>query len=222
MGVPNHRGVRGIQALGPRQDGNPVGDERDVGARLSNDEIFDRLYARFFGFVVKRLERRFPAPVAVELAQEVFIKVFKGLKDFRRDCSILSWITRITDTTAYNEYRSRHTNRRRGSEVSMDEPDARGLSLSDTLASDDDPQARAEHAEAVECVERALKDLPERERQAALQYFVHGLKYEEVARVQRVKTNTIKSQIHAARKKIQERCADHLLDRKGDEEEGAS
>ena len=128
---------------------------------------------------------------AEELAQEVFLRVFRSLHLFDLTTHFVPWLVRITRNLCIDEYRSRA--REKGALVD-DELDAeravdRGSS----------PHRDLEVKELEIRVRKGLAALSEELRTALILRDLQGLSYAEIAEVLHLATGTVKSRIHRAR-----------------------
>jgi len=128
---------------------------------------------------------------AQDAAQDIFIKAYKGLKDYRPFSSFYTWIYRIAVTTCL-DYKKR--SRR---ESLRNEP------LAEDLPSDAPfPDQLYESRESIEAVQLALQNLPNKLRAAIVLREMEGLSYEEIAEVLHISLGTVRSRISRAREKL--------------------
>jgi RNA polymerase sigma-70 factor (ECF subfamily) len=136
---------------------------------------------------------------ALDLCQEVFLRVFRTIHRFRGHSSLRTWIYRI----AVNQARNRHRfwqRRRRANQVSLDAHVAtHGDSLSGTDAGPDRVLAQKELAERLHA---ALDHLPFDQRTAIVLREIDGLSYEEIAYSLGVAVGTVKSRLTRARQAL--------------------
>ncbi len=136
---------------------------------------------------------------ALDLSQEVFLKVFRTIRRFRGHSSLRTWIYRI----AVNQARNRHRfwrRRHRADQVSLDAHVAvHGEFLSGGHSRPDRLLAQKELAR---CLERALDHLPFDQRSAIVLREVDGLSYEEIAFSLGVAVGTVKSRLTRARQAL--------------------
>jgi RNA polymerase sigma-70 factor (ECF subfamily) len=128
---------------------------------------------------------------AQDAAQDVFLKAYRGLKDFRPDSSLYTWIYRIGVTTCL-DYR-----RKSRREVLRREPLTEDLP-SDEPASEQLYQSR----EIPDSIQLALQKLPEKLRAAIVLREIEELSYEEIAEVLHTSAGTVKSRISRAREQL--------------------
>jgi RNA polymerase sigma-70 factor (ECF subfamily) len=132
---------------------------------------------------------------AQDAAQDVFLKAYRGLKDFRPDASIYTWLYRIS-VNACLDYRKK--SRRH---VFRSEP------LTNDLPSDEPlPEGVYESEEIPYSVRLALQKLPEKLRAAIVLREMEELSYEEIAKVLGTSVGTVKSRLSRAREELR-----HLL-----------
>jgi RNA polymerase sigma-70 factor (ECF subfamily) len=136
---------------------------------------------------------------AMDLSQEVFLRVFRTISRFRGQSSLRTWIYRI----AVNQARNRHRfwrRRHRADQVSLDaHVAAHGELLSTGNTGPDRLLAQKELASRLE---RALDHLPFDQRTAIVLREVDGLSYEEIAFSLGVAVGTVKSRLTRARQAL--------------------
>jgi len=136
---------------------------------------------------------------ALDLSQEVFLRVFRTIYRFRGQSSLRTWIYRI----AVNQARNRHRfwrRRHRADQVSLDQHIAtHGELLSSGQSTPDRMFAQKELAERLQ---RALDHLPFDQRTAIVLREIDGLSYEEIAFSLGVAVGTVKSRLTRARQAL--------------------
>jgi len=136
---------------------------------------------------------------ALDLSQEVFLRVFRTIHSFRGQSSLRTWIYRI----AVNQARNRHRfwrRRHRADQVSLDEHVAlHGDFLSGSETTPDRLLAQKELATRLQ---NALDRLPFDQRTAIVLREIDGLSYEEIAYSLGVAVGTVKSRLTRARQAL--------------------
>ena len=136
---------------------------------------------------------------AEEATQDVFIKVFRGLKRFKFGSSFGTWIYRITMNTAINIYRSQSRRRAFGmadyDEIKDSIPDPRDMS-----------KEEIEKRHAAESLDRILRNMSPEHRLCITLREIEGLDYKEMADILRIPLNTVRSRLKRARAAMAE-CA---------------
>jgi RNA polymerase sigma-70 factor, ECF subfamily len=132
---------------------------------------------------------------AQDAAQDVFLKAYGAVKDFRPDSSLYTWIYRIAVTTCL-DYR-----RKSRREVFRTE------ALTEDLPSGErSPHQLYESRKVTESIQIALQKLPEKLRAAMVLREIENLSYEEISEVLHASVGTVKSRISRAREELR-----HLL-----------
>ena len=136
---------------------------------------------------------------ALDLSQEVFLRVFRTLSGFRGQSALRTWIYRIVINQARNRqrwWRRRH----RAEQISLDEH----LQHSGDLESSGDlpPDRLLASKETAAHIWRALDRLPFDQRTALILREIDGLRYEEIAFSLNVAVGTVKSRLTRARQAL--------------------
>lgn len=136
---------------------------------------------------------------ALDLSQEVFLRVFRTLASFRGQSALRTWIYRIVVNQARNRQRW-WRRRRRSEQVSLDEH----LQQFGDLESKTDvlPDRLLASKEAASRIWQALDRLPFDQRTALILREVDGLRYEEIAFSLGVAVGTVKSRLTRARQAL--------------------
>jgi RNA polymerase sigma-70 factor (ECF subfamily) len=129
---------------------------------------------------------------AEDIAQEVFIKVYRSLDRFRQDAQLSSWMYRIV-MNACIDHRRRHTSA--GAAPFGEEAEQRMLNTPEDTP---DPEDRAYAGELGEVLEREIGRLPPGQRVVFVMRHHQGLKLSEIAIALGLAEGTVKRQLHAA------------------------
>jgi RNA polymerase sigma-70 factor (ECF subfamily) len=190
----------------------PAAHEEDsaliAGLRAGDECAYEILIQRFEQPVYNLVSRLVDDPGdAADVAQEVFLKVFRKVGGFRSESSLKTWIYRIAVNEARNQ--RRWFIRHRGKEIGLEsESDAQGPQdwLSDPGRS---PYQTALDQETHALIESALQKVSANYRAALVLREVEGLSYEEISDVLEVSLGTVKSRILRGRDSLRK----HLVDR---------
>jgi RNA polymerase sigma-70 factor (ECF subfamily) len=134
-----------------------------------------------------------------DVAQEVFIKVYKALPKFRGDSAFYTWIYRIAINTAKNYLVARG---RRIQNSNIEPIEAESYSGGFEQQNFDTPEAEYERQEVERVVHKAVSELPEDLKSAIILREVDGLSYEEIAEEMNCPIGTVRSRIFRARDAI--------------------
>ena len=161
-------------------------------------ELIEKYEKPVFGFVYRLLDCPDDAP---DVTQEVFVKVFRNIDDFRGDSTLKTWIYRIAVHEASN--RRRWFNRHRRSEVSIEaKNEERGSAWEWLRDGREGPFEQLQHVERLDLVEEALRDIDDRLRAAVVMRDLEGLSYNEIAASLEISLGTVKSRILCGREAL--------------------
>ncbi len=195
------------------------GEDSEFLAHLceGSEAAFDWLITRYQASVYNLVYRLLEDPSdASDTVQEVFLKVFRGIRGFKGDCSLKTWIYRIAVHEASNQRRWWTRHRRR--ELSLETPvavageDGHQTTVAHTLVDGaDSPYEQAAAAELQAAVQRALAELPVPFRAVVVLRDVEDLSYEEIAGVLQVRVGTVKSRLARGRGALRPKLARYLV-----------
>jgi RNA polymerase sigma-70 factor, ECF subfamily len=130
---------------------------------------------------------------AQEAAQDVFVKAYRALGDFKPHATLYTWLYRIT-VNACIDYR------RKAQRLHIEED----ASIDEIASCDPSPEMICESKEATGLIQEALAALKPGLRAAILLREIEGLSYEEIAEVLQISIGTVKSRISRAREELRE------------------
>ena len=141
---------------------------------------------------------------AEDLAQRVFIQVYRSAPRYKPTAKFTTWLFTITHNTILNEHRrrARHAAQSLDALAQPDDSDAAGVQVADTRAVD--PSSEAAERELQERIQMAIQALPEAQRTAVILCRFEGLPYEEIAEVLHCSVSAVKSLLHRARQTLKE------------------
>jgi RNA polymerase sigma-70 factor (ECF subfamily) len=162
-----------------------------TGSDAAFRELVDRYKNLVYGVIVRTVADRSNAD---DLAQEVFLRVYRGLPAFRGESSLTTWLFRIARNVCAE------TRDRRRFERSLE-----------ALAGDDrppmDPGAPDQAFAAIELRDRlgkAMSHLPPAARFLVSAHYLGGQKYEDLARALDMPIGTVKTHLHRAKRRLRE------------------
>jgi RNA polymerase sigma-70 factor, ECF subfamily len=171
------------------------GDETDLLARLRSGEprAFEDLVRthqhRVFGVALRMLGSRAEAE---DVAQEVFLRVHRAVRDFRGEAKLSTWLYGIASNLCLNRLASAERRRVRHDDeavlqIATDAPDA---------------TATMERRELESALRDAIAALPDERRIVVVLRDLEGLSYEEVAEALSLEPGTVRSRLHRARMEL--------------------
>jgi RNA polymerase sigma-70 factor (ECF subfamily) len=164
-----------------------------------DEQAFAEVVDRYKGMVINLAARMSGRPNAAEdMAQEVFLRVWKALPQFRGECKLSTWIYRITVNLCIAEGK---TARGRSEFVPIDDPGVMAQ-----------PQLRAEadspYAQEVTLKERLgplIARMPEHYRTALSLYYLKDMSYQEICEVMGAPMGTVKSYLYRGKAWLRDR-----------------
>ena len=180
---------------------NQASDKKLVERVQKGDKgAFDLLVLKYQHKIVNLIMRYVRDPeLALDIAQEAFIKAYRALPRFRGDSAFYTWMYRIAVNTAKNHLAAQ---RRRPMDVELDLQDPEQYDLHAKLKETDTPEGLTLSNELQETVERAIAALPEDLRTAIVLRELEGMSYEEIAQTMECPVGTVRSRIFRARDAI--------------------
>jgi len=140
--------------------------------------------------------------LAMDVAQETFLKIFLHSDRFRFRSTVSSWIYRVTVNTALDRKRRRELR----SALSL----SRLPEGTEPGSGADGPSRSAELSEFRSALLRAVRDLDPAVRATVERRYIDGRSYEEIAREQRLAMGTVKSRLHRGRAALSGGLAAHV------------
>lgn len=174
-------------------------------ARLSKEEldrvfeeILDKYERKTFNMIYRMVG---DYDEAADLTQETFLRVYRGLRSFRGEADIYTWIYQI----ALNLCRTKMAQeKRKGRTISLDQPIETEDSELEMEVPDDSlaPQTISEGLNLQEAVQKAIATLPFPYREVIVLHDLQGFSYEEIANMLGTNEPTIRVRLHRARKML--------------------
>jgi RNA polymerase sigma-70 factor, ECF subfamily len=168
--------------------------ERELVDRCRRDEpgAFEELVNHFKNLVFAVIIRTVSDPSRAEdLAQDVFLRVHRGLPYFRGEARLSTWIYRIIVNVCSQERDTRRT------PVSLDDPDARVPPPSTIDRSFTDLELR-------DRLEKAIQQLPVQHRLLIAGHYLQGVQYENLAEAMNLPLGTVKTHLHRAKRQLRQ------------------
>ncbi len=183
--------------------------------KAGSEEAYAWLIGEFHQPIYSLVYRVVSDPAdAADTTQEVFLKIFRGMKRFQGESSLKTWIYRIAVHEASN--RRRWWFRHKARETSMEplESDAApgwGAAIRDRLADQgESPFQNVLHEEIRAHVEEELRKVPEPYRTTLILRELDEMSYEEIAEITEVSLGTVKSRLTRGREALRQRLAAYV------------
>ncbi|MGI9050265.1 MAG: RNA polymerase sigma factor [Rubrobacteraceae bacterium] len=168
--------------------------DRDLSARAAQGDLsaFSQLVHEYSDLVYRVASRILGADDAQDASQEVWIRVWRNIKDFEGQSAFSTWLYRITVNTCLN---ARRKDSRREQRETRDD----FLYLPEPPGGDNDPEAATLGRERMSEVLKALQGIRSEHRAALVLRHLEGLGYAEIAEIMDVPEGTAKGWVSRGR-----------------------
>jgi RNA polymerase sigma-70 factor (ECF subfamily) len=147
--------------------------------------------------------------VAEELAQEVFLRVYRSRESYRAEAKFTTWLYRIATNLAVNY--ARDTRRERGAQtVYLDAPDEETGTTPDVADDRPNVEQRLMRSERMAAIRAQVMALPERQRAAVLMHKYQGLDYRQIGEVLKLSESATKSLLFRAYQTLRDKLKDFV------------
>lgn len=176
------------------------------GDQRAFEELVEKYKQPVFNFIYRTIP---DATEAEDLAQTVFVQVYKAAAKYRVEAKFSTWLFTIARNLCLNELRRRSRHPAESLEASASsEEDAPARQFEDVR--NVAPPDRLVQDELVAKVSEALKELPENQRTAILLYQEQEKSYDEISEIVGTSLSATKSLIHRARETLKQRLKPYL------------
>lgn len=194
--------------LGPAAAVELSDSEIMLRVKAGDDSAFDYLVQKFrramIGFMYRMARNQ---SVAEELAQEVFLRVYRSRESYAAEAKFSTWLYRIATNLALNHIRDTKTERAEVS-ISLDEPDeesGRSVDVADNHCTIEEELVQRERLQKIRSHVEAL---PERQRLAVLMHKYQEMDYREISKVLKMSESATKSLLFRAYETLREKLKD--------------
>lgn len=139
---------------------------------------------------------------AEDVAQEVFLQIYKTAKKFRHECKLSTWIYRISVNRALNFIRDNRKFRWLQSIDSFPGNETKIMPVFSSLCPNN-RDALMREKERKELIRSLLDSLPEKQKAAFVLHKMGGLSYKEIAEVLEISLSSVEARIHRAKMSLQ-------------------
>lgn len=150
-------------------------------------EYQDRVYNTCLGFLRNEED-------AEDVAQEVFMEVYRSIDSFKGDAMLSTWIYRIAVNKSLEEIRKRKRKKRWAMLTSFD-PNIHDRKAVESIH----PGVLIENKERAKVLFRAIDALPEQQKVAFTLFHVEGMDYETIAKTMDKSLSSVESLMHRAK-----------------------
>jgi RNA polymerase sigma-70 factor (ECF subfamily) len=179
-------------------------------AGAGDDSAFEYLVGKFRRPIISFMYRMtHNQAVAEELAQEVFLRVYRSRSSYQAEAKFSTWLYRIATNLAVNHARDTRAERVAPS-VNLDEPDPETGTAPDVADATPTVEADILREERLAAIRKHVMALPERQRVAVLMHKYQGLDYKEIGKVLKLSESATKSLLFRAYETLRERLKEFV------------
>jgi RNA polymerase sigma-70 factor (ECF subfamily) len=187
-------------------------EDSEIMLRLSAGDMgaFDFLLAKYRRPIIHFMYRMVHnEAVAEELAQEVFLRVYRSRETYRAEARFSTWLYRIATNLGVNHARdTRHE--RSASTIYLDEPDSETGSTPDVADMTPGAEANILRRERMAAIKQHVMALPERQQMAVLMHKYEGMDYKQIGEVLKLSESATKSLLFRAYQTLREKLKDFI------------
>src|ERR1039458_509740 len=147
--------------------------------------------------------------IAEELAQEVFLRVYRSRQSYRAEAKFTTWLYRIATNLAVNHARdTRHE--RAAQTLYLDAPDEKTGTTPDVADDEPSVEQRMVRDERMAAIRTHVMALPERQRMAVLMHKYQGMDYRQIGEVLKLSESATKSLLFRAYQTLRDKLKDFV------------
>jgi RNA polymerase sigma-70 factor, ECF subfamily len=178
--------------------------------KAGDDSAFDYLVQKYRRAMVNFMYRMaHNAAVAEDLAQEVFLRVYRSRGSYEASAKFTTWLYRIATNLAVNH--ARDTRRERPENmVSLDEPDEETGTTMDVPDSSMNVEENLVRRERLQAIRNTVQQLPERQRLAVIMHKYQQMDYKQIADVLKLSESATKSLLFRAYESLREQLKSYI------------
>ena len=173
--------------------------------RAGNMASFDFLIQKYRKPIIHFMYRMVRnQAVAEELAQEVFLRVYRSRETYRAEARFSTWLYRIATNLGVN-YARDNRHERNAATIYLDEADSETGTTPDVADSTPGAEANLLRRERLSAIRQHVMALPERQRMAVLMHKYEGMDYRQIGDVLKLSESATKSLLFRAYQTLREK-----------------
>ena len=188
---------------GSENVGVPIMEDRELIEQFKNGNkqafnlLVNKYRERVYSIVFRMLRNE---DEAMDISQDVFVRVYKSLPKFRGDSSFYTWVYKIAVNLSINYInRDKHRKLEDLADYSYKMKATRG-----------NPDKEYENTELRQAIERATLSLPKKQRAIFVMRHYENLSHKEIAEITGKSVGSVKANYHHALQKLKEQLADFV------------
>jgi len=219
--VAMDRGLLAMGSIGPQSAAETTAPPPGSATGLTDADVMLRVKAgdeSAFEYLVQKYRRAMVSfmyrmthnsAAAEDLAQEVFLRVYRSRSGYEASAKFTTWLYRIATNLAVNHARdTRHE--RPENQVSLDEPDEETGTTMDVADSSLTVEQAILRRERMAAIRAKVQALPERQRMAVLMHKYQQMDYKQIAEVLKLSESATKSLLFRAYETLREQLKEFL------------
>jgi RNA polymerase sigma-70 factor (ECF subfamily) len=208
--VPGHAG----QTHEAREASEAAGGERSdaevmlavaAGDEAGYNYLVGKYHRQIIHFLFRMVHNE---AVAEELAQEVFLRVYRSRESYRAEAKFSTWLYRIATNLAVNHARDTKYERT-AQTMNLDEPDAETGTTPEVADAGLNVEQRLVREERMAAIRAQVSALPERQRMAVLMHKYQEMDYRQIGEVLKLSESATKSLLFRAYQTLRERLKEY-------------
>lgn len=156
-----------------------------------------RIYSVCYGIMRNRED-------ALDVVQDVFIKIYKSIKQFKGESGLYVWMYRIAVNKSLDHYRKKKR------KALIYEKASNDAKVFNRQFEKQTPQDETLAIELKEKVSDAIGQLPEKQKGIIILREIEGLSYQEISKIMKCSVGTVMSRLFYARKKLAKNLAQYV------------
>ena len=177
-----------------------------AGDEASYNRLVEKYHRQLIHFLFRMVHNQ---AVAEEMAQDVFLRVYRARESYRAEARFSTWLYRIATNLAVNHARdTRHE--RSAQTVYLDEPDEESGARPDVADSQPTAEQRLLREERTTQIRAHVQALPERQRMAVLMHKYQDMDYKQIGEVLKLSESATKSLLFRAYQTLREKLKDFV------------
>ena len=180
-------------------------------AAAGDDSAFETIMKRYEKLVYNVALRSVSSPTEAEyVSQDAFYKAWRSLGSFRGDCSLSTWLCRITMNCAIDYVRTMKRHEPVSLTVTDEEGEERDMEIPDTDVSRM-PDENAVRDEQIRAVREAIAALPDDQKKIVTMRDMTGMSYKDISDALSLEMGTVKSRLNRARAAVKKYLTERNL-----------
>ena len=198
--------VPGVQAAEVQQTDAEVMLAVAAGDEAGYNYLVGKYHRQIIHFLFRMVHNE---AVAEELAQEVFLRVYRSRESYRAEAKFSTWLYRIATNLAVNHARDTKYERT-AQTLELDAPDPESGSTPEVADADPNVEQRMLREERMAAIRAQVAALPERQRMAVLMHKYQEMDYRQIGEVLKLSESATKSLLFRAYQTLRERLKEFV------------